>query len=478
MLISRVFRRDCEIDGLASPQHPSVVNEDKGVVLPIAAYLAHRKKHGASAETLRRESYWLAEFWDFLRIGQTSIHHLRERDVVRFLDNGAKRDSQIRYLRKSDAGIPYLETLDRKRDLIYRFLYVLEHKLQIVQGVISIDGSQRRGTLSFKERVKVSLGVASDNQGDKIRSEARKTKERSRRARPTPSQRQADKILTAALEWPGDLSPATYYLFASLQNKAGARAGGVCDLTVTSLTDAIRVETPDRISKPIPLVSKLSGDIPENEATRLEIVRSLKALSGIGRKFIFVSVIEKGKRARGLPIPVQLAIEILEFVWSERALFLQQRCANEDDTEPDYVFLSQTTAQQYKSGTVSRILKKLFNAAGVLGSGHRLRATFCEEVVRDLYLREKSKNGSHYDVDTILLLAAEFLGHRDPWTLRPYLNNILKQEAALEGQPVVFSDEDAPKLAVIAHALSEPGPAAEKLRTLIWKIADGLEATA
>ncbi|MBY3367259.1 phage integrase family protein [Rhizobium laguerreae] len=434
--------------------------------MPIAAYLAYRKKHGASTETLRKESYWVAEFWDFLRICGVGIQSVKERDVIKFLDNGAKRASQIRFLRRSDAGVSYLETIDRKRDLVYRFLYVLEHKLQIIRDVITVDGSPKNGTLAFKERVRVSLGVASDNQGDEIRSEIRKAKERTRQARPTPSQEQADKILNAALEWQGELSPATYYLFASLQNKSGARAGGICDLTVSCLTRAVETEVQNLVSKTIPYIAKLACDSFEIEVSRREIVQALRSISERGRKFIFVSVIEKGKPARGLPIPINLSLEILEYIWNERARFLKD-WRGTSPTDSDYVFLSQTTARQYKRGSVSKILKSLFDATGVRGSGHRLRATFCEEVVRDLYLREKAKNGSHYDVDTILLLAAEYLGHRDPRTLRPYLNNILKQDAALEGQPVMFSDEDAPKFAVIAQALSEPGPAADKLRTLV-----------
>ncbi|WP_290561923.1 hypothetical protein [Agrobacterium sp.] len=474
---SRVFRNDCHIEGLLSPCHPSVVCEQKGLVLPIAAFLAYRRKLGASAETLRRDSYWLAEYWDFLKSKGYSIANVTERTVLEFIENGAKRSSNVTFLRKSDASVSYLETLNTKRDLIYSFLYVLEHKLQLIEGVVSLSGSQRRGTLSMKDRVRVSIGIAGDRQGDEIRTALRAAKERSRRPRPTPSASQANEIIAAALKWRGEHSPATYYLFASLQNKAGARAGGVCDLTVTSLTTCLLEEIQNQIITPIPHLAKLSGNSPERNAVRQAVIDSLKALRAKGRKFVFASVIEKGKPARGLPIPIELCVELIEYIWNERADFLDKRATAGHPPSPDYVFLSQTTGNQYRRSSVGRVLKELFDATGVRGSGHRLRAAFCEDIVRELYLREKAKNGSHYDADTILLLAAEYLGHRDPSTLRPYLNNVLKQETSLEGQPVIFSDDDAPKMEMIARALAEPGLAADKLRQILWKVAAGLSAT-
>jgi hypothetical protein len=120
-------------------------------------------------------------------------------------------------------------------------------------------------------------------------------------------------------------------------------------------------------------------------------------------------------------------------------------------------------------------MKELFRRADVAGSGHRLRATFAEDIVRDLYLRDRARHGQHYNVDAILMLAAEYLGHSDPESLRHYINNILKQERALEGEPVVFPEQDAPIMRVIAQALAEDG--ADVLRTLLNRIAAGLKAT-
>lgn len=257
---SRVFRKDCNVDGLFSASHPSVVCDQVGVILPIAAYFAYRKKQGAGSETLRRESFWLAEYWDFLKSKRIPLAGVTEGVIIQFIENGAKRSSSVRYLRKSDASVTYLVTLNAKRDLIYNFMYVLEHKLQIIEGVVSLSSSQRRGTLSMKDRVKVSIGVSSEHQGEEIRTALRKAKERSRRVRPTPSQAQADKILSAALKWKGELSSTTYYLFASLQNNAGARAGGVCDLTVTSLTTCVTEEIQSQFSSTIPHLAELAGE--------------------------------------------------------------------------------------------------------------------------------------------------------------------------------------------------------------------------
>lgn len=474
---SHVVRNDLTVDGLFSESHPAVVNGRSGVVLPISAFLSHRKKTGASAETLRRESYWLAEFWDYLAARSISYDRVVASDIVRYIDHGAKRDSKVVYLRPEDARVNYLETLRRKRDLIYKFFFVLEHRLQLIKGVISVKDPVKSGMLSWRNRISPSIGVEGAIQDQEMRVALRKNKERSRRERPTPSPDEAARVRDAALEWEGnDLSAATRYLIASLKSLGGARAGGACDLTVRSMTVVILQEFPKPAYAAIPSLSDLGEDNPACDDLRRAIIEDLKALKARGRKFLFPTVLEKGSRSRGLPILIDLFIEILDYIWVERAEFVRGRRNRGSASNSDHVFLSQNTADALSPGSVGRMMKELLRKAGVPGSGHRLRATFAEDIVRDLYLRDRAQNGGHYNVDAILMLAAEYMGHDDPESLRPYINNILKQERALEGEPVMFEEADAPTMRIISQALSEPG--ADELRALLQRIASGLQATA
>lgn len=475
--LSHVVRNDSTIDGLFSEDHPAVVNQTNGVVLPVAAYLAHRKKNGKSTETLRQESIWLAEFWDYLASNSISYHTIIESDVVRYLDQGAKRDAAVVYLRPQDARVSFLKTLRRKRNVIYLFLFVLEHRLQLIEGVIGVKEPVRSGMLSWRNRVEPSLGVEGSFQEQDIRAAIRQNKERSRRERPTPSSDEAKKIRDAALEWVGtEMSAPTYYLIASLKSLGGARAGGACDLTGLSLTSAFLEEFHRPEYLKIKNLIQLCGSDLESDRTRRLILDDLKSLKERGRRFLFSTVLEKGSRPRGLPITIDLFIEILDYIWSERANFIARRVENGKIVCSDFVFLSQETANALQPGSVGKIMKELFRRAGVPGSGHRLRATFAEDIVRDLYLRDRAIHGQNYNIDAILMLAAEYMGHKDPQSLRPYINNILKQERALEGEPVMFPEEDAPTAKIIAQALLEDG--ADELRILLKRIARRLTETA
>lgn len=474
-IISHVVRNDATVDGLHSKKHPAVVNGEVGVILPISAYLSHRKKNGASCETLRQESIWLAEFWDYLEANSIAYYRIVESDVVRYIDQGAKRDSRIIYLRPTDANVSYLKTLLRKRDLIYNFLFVLEHRLQLISGVIGFKDAVRSGMLSWRNRIKPSLGVDMAIQDHDVRAAIRANKERSRRDRPTPSQDEAKSIRTTALQWgEGGITAATYYLIVSLQSLGGARAGGACDLTVRSMTNVVIEEVWRPEYAGISSLADLCGDDPLHDRFRRQILADLRALFSKGRKFLFATVLEKGSRARGLPIPIDLFIEILDYVWNERATFINAK-RKRGEVNSDHVLLSQNTADALTPGSVGKLVKVLFRQAGVNGSGHRLRATFGEDIVRDLYLRDRAAHGAHYNVDAILMLAAEYMGHSDPESLRPYINNILKQERALEGEPVVFPEEDAATMRIIAEALHNDG--AVELRAVLNRIAQGIRAT-
>jgi len=85
-------------------------------------------------------------------------------------------------------------------------------------------------------------------------------------------------------------------------------------------------------------------------------------------------------------------------------------------------------------------MKATFKSADVRGSGHRLRASFAEELMRDAYYRARAAHGRNWDPQTVLFLVAEALGHRDLKSLTSYLNKVIREDQLVEGNAVFVED--------------------------------------
>jgi hypothetical protein len=94
----------------------------------------------------------------------------------------------------------------------------------------------------------------------------------------------------------------------------------------------------------------------------------------------------------------------------------------------------------FKPNSISNILLEAFDKADVEGSGHRLRAAYAYEVMKDAYLRARAAHGRNWDPQTVLHLVAEALGHKNLESLRSYLNDIMREDQLVEGHPVVVED--------------------------------------
>jgi DNA polymerase III gamma/tau subunit len=100
-------------------------------------------------------------------------------------------------------------------------------------------------------------------------------------------------------------------------------------------------------------------------------------------------------------------------------------------------------------------VKTAFNTLEIDASGHRLRAYFLTELVRDLYLTARAAHGRMFDARTILDQAAEIAGHADPTSLKPYLSRVMKEDTFRPGETVLVEDpDDAAMLRTLADALS------------------------
>jgi hypothetical protein len=86
------------------------------------------------------------------------------------------------------------------------------------------------------------------------------------------------------------------------------------------------------------------------------------------------------------------------------------------------VFISKKTGRGLAAQAAGDIVKYAFNDVGEQGSGHRLRAYFCVQLVFRIYVEARRLQGILLDENEVLMRAAEITGHSAIESLRPYLN--------------------------------------------------------
>ncbi|MCO5081636.1 MAG: hypothetical protein M9955_08255 [Rhizobiaceae bacterium] len=89
---------------------------------------------------------------------------------------------------------------------------------------------------------------------------------------------------------------------------------------------------------------------------------------------------------------------------------------------------------------MSRVIGGKLREVGLSATAHRLRATFAEQIVYDLYHKDRAANGGRADFISIIELAREMLGHTSDKAIRKYLNNITKNDRLLRGHVVIVED--------------------------------------
>lgn len=210
---------------------------------------------------------------------------------------------------------------------------------------------------------------------------------------------------------------------------------------------------------------------------RDRIIAALTELETRHRRNLFVTVVEKGRKQRVVPLPIRLMRSLLvEWVWDHRARFIAER----RERVPTYVppaalWLSRKTGKGMTMGAIANEVKAAFNALDIDASGHRLRAYFLTELVRDLYMTARAAHGRMFDARTILDQAAEIAGHADPASLKPYLSRVMKEDTFRPGDAVLVEDaDDAAMFRALADALASgdarvQGPMRKMLALLMDK---------
>lgn len=145
-------------------------------------------------------------------------------------------------------------------------------------------------------------------------------------------------------------------------------------------------------------------------------------------------------RKRGNPKPLNPVPDMLIRTWDyvnfERREIVE-RCRSSiiGYREPDEIFLSSRTGMVLNPDSVTAMSRTLFQRAGIRkASLHRLRAKFAVNVIEtllDALFENETIGAETIWVETILVKAAEMMGHSSPRSLRPYLTYVLDRRIRL-----------------------------------------------
>ncbi|HET7560902.1 MAG TPA: hypothetical protein VFJ87_00810, partial [Rhodanobacteraceae bacterium] len=159
----------------------------------------------------------------------------------------------------------------------------------------------------------------------------------------------------------------------------------------------------------------------------------------------------KGGKSKTLNVHPDLIIRTLDYIQFGRRDIVEA-CLNTivGYREPDEIFLSSRTGMVLHPDSVTSIGRQVFKKAGIKRANiHRLRAKYAVRTVETLL--DAVFNGGMVGpesswIETILLKAAELMGHSSPESLRPYLTYVLNRR---------IQTADATKAAALASRLRE-----------------------
>lgn len=145
-----------------------------------------------------------------------------------------------------------------------------------------------------------------------------------------------------------------------------------------------------------------------------------------------ISVLRKGGSFKPILAPPDLLIRTMDYIKCVREAIVDDcRKRISGYREPEQIFISSTTGTPLHPDSVTTIGRVAFSKAGIANaSGHRLRARFAVRVIEtlvDALLDGDLVGPESAWVETILIKAAETMGHASPTSLRPYLTYVLNR---------------------------------------------------
>jgi integrase len=171
------------------------------------------------------------------------------------------------------------------------------------------------------------------------------------------------------------------------------------------------------------LLSILLEDIPS--------LADIEALQVSDALFFLTVRNGKGCKKRRVPVSPHLLRITYEYIKIERQDIVDRYDGCKE--VPNIVFISDR-GSELNPNAVSNLMGKLFKDANVRNASlHRLRAVFLTRVVES-FMVKVDEHGIPIGEATVLLMAAEYAGHSNIWSLRPYLTALKRARLERRGE--------------------------------------------
>jgi len=173
-----------------------------------------------------------------------------------------------------------------------------------------------------------------------------------------------------------------------------------------------------------------------------------------------ILLVRKGGAVKPLRAGPHLILRTIDHVDRERRAMVQTKLHLIGYVEPDEIFISEDTGMPLHLDSITSLSRSVFRTAGVRrASLHRLRAKRCVEVVETLIdgvLGDDSvKTFNPAFAETILVKAAEMMGHSSTESLRPYLTFVLNRRlTSSEAMKSLSANSKARQMRLHADAIA------------------------
>jgi len=406
---------DFVLDGKPAPEHPMVLHPRHMIFLPISDYLYERSVNQRAADgSVLDEAYILCAWLNHLYMQGLSWKNA-DNDQIKshahaMLDRGAK-DRRVQ----------------RCVNVIFQFYWIAQNRLGLIKDILE---NPDNGKIGPQYPISVYHGKNGIPQGL-----FQFTTLEEGPGRPTPEEPEVERILDHLLARENVERATCFWLSASLMHRAGLREQGVAALTLGAIATALKEEGIHLSGRAYSLQA-----ISREPDLQNKILSELGQLGLRGRSKLFIRVTEKRRRTRDVGVSLDLFEHLLFYIWTARAELVATFYAKRRRYKVcDALFLSLKTGCGLQKKSIGNLVNATFKTLQIPGSAHRLRAAFAESVVRECYLRARGAHGVAWDRHSVLLEAAEALGHKSTRNLRSYLNRIMRELELVQGDPVLVT---------------------------------------
>ncbi|MCG2592973.1 hypothetical protein LZ009_09290 [Ramlibacter sp. XY19] len=151
--------------------------------------------------------------------------------------------------------------------------------------------------------------------------------------------------------------------------------------------------------------------------------------------------VTKGGRVQSVDVLPDLLQETREYIHGTRADIVKRfkKKYGEEYKEPPEIFLSNKTGKALNKRSVSNLLRKVFDAAGVDGHGHRLRATYlnsrtgAETEAEEIAVVQSGGLKHAINYHNVELRVTEAARSSSPEAVAPYIDAKRKQRSKVRG---------------------------------------------